>query len=459
MLESVTLALYSLLLVCVLIVGSPYWLWRAARGGSGWASGLMARLGRVPSELREAVRGRQVVWVHAVSVGEVLAATRLVADLETRLGDGWRIVVSTTTATGQALARQRFTDPKDLDGTKAAGRVFYYPLDFGWAVRAYLRTFQPKMLVLMESELWPRMLAECRRADIPVAVVNARVSDRSFARGMRVRWIWGRLLRQVDLFLAQSEEDMRRLVALGAPAPAVRVVGNLKYDAAEPKKSEIASRLKEIVNGRQVVVAGSTLEGEELMVLAAWTSIVHREPRAILVIAPRHPERFQDVHKLITGRGYSVVQASRLEGEDDELAGRPVVLLDTIGDLAAAYGIAHVAFVGGSLVRRGGHNPLEPARFRVPVVMGPSYENFRDIAGKMQAAAGVRIVKDAKELKTALLELLTERETAQAIGSRGRSVFEGQQGATARTVEALMGLMQKHAGAAGKAAAAAEARR
>jgi 3-deoxy-D-manno-octulosonic-acid transferase len=242
--EMVVMAVYSLVLVAALVLGAPYWLARmvfSAKERGRYRAGLAGRLGRVPAELRAAVAGRQVVWVHAVSVGEVLAATRLVAELEAALGEGWAIVVSTTTATGQGLARERFGA-----GGVGAGRAFYYPLDFAWAVRAYLDAIKPKLLVLMESELWPRMLVECRRMGIPVAVVNARVSDRSFARGMRVRAVWRRVLGMVGLFLAQSEEDARRLVAMGARAESVRVVGNLKYDVrgARWRASSAASILK-----------------------------------------------------------------------------------------------------------------------------------------------------------------------------------------------------------------------
>ncbi len=209
------MGLYSSLLLAVLVLGAPYWLARmvfSSKSGGRYRAGLGERLGRVPAVLRAVVAGRRVVWVHAVSVGEVLAATRLVRELEEALGEGWVIVVSTTTATGQKLARERF----------GAERVFYYPLDFAWAVRAYLRALEPRMLVLMESELWPRMLVECRRAGVPVAVVNARVSDRSFARGLKVRAVWGKVLGMVGLFLAQSEEDGRRLVEMGARAGGVR---------------------------------------------------------------------------------------------------------------------------------------------------------------------------------------------------------------------------------------------
>jgi 3-deoxy-D-manno-octulosonic-acid transferase len=463
------MALYSLLLMVGLVVCSPWWLARMVR----YRAGMSQRLGCVPAELRAAVAGRQVVWLHAVSVGEVLAATRLVAELEAALGAGWVVVVSTTTATGQALAQERF----------GVARVFYYPLDFAWAVRAYLRALQPKMLVLMESELWPRMLVECGRAGVPVAVVNARVSDRSYARVLRVKAIWGHVLRRVDLFLAQSEEDARRLAAMGARVDAVRATGNLKYDVRAAKASRIAELIKQAAAGRPIIVAGSTVArvndknlSEDEMVIQAWVGRLRREIGALLVLAPRHPERFLEVESV--AMEFYLAKASdwaggninnppfaknAKDGAPDLKDGSPdskdrtpdsstgatsrleVVLLDTIGDLAAVYGVADVAFVGGSLVQRGGHNPLEPAQFGVPVVMGPSYENFRDVVGKMLAEDGIRIVQDKDELETALVALLTDHDAAQAMGERGRQVFEAQSGATGRAVAALVGLARDEA--------------
>jgi 3-deoxy-D-manno-octulosonic-acid transferase len=405
------------------------------------------------------VAGRQVVWVHAVSVGEVLAATRLVRELEEALGAGWVVVVSTTTATGQALAKERFGAGLPSGDS---GRVFYYPLDFAWAVRAYLRALRPKMLVLMESELWPRMLVECGRAAVPVAVVNARISDRSYARGLRVRAVWGRVLRRVDLFLAQSEEDARRLVAMGARAEAVRAIGNLKYDVRAAKASRVAELIREAAAGRPIVVAGSTVGrvsdknlSEDEIVIQAWEGRVRREIGALLVLAPRHPERFLEVESV--AMEFCLAKASDWGNANDgnppfaknAKDGAPsqleIVLLDTIGDLAAVYGVADVAFVGGSLVKRGGHNPLESAQFGVPVVMGPSFENFRDIVGKMQATDGIRIVLDKVGLEAALVDLLNDRPAARAMGERGRRVFEEQQGATGRAVAALVGMARDEA--------------
>jgi 3-deoxy-D-manno-octulosonic-acid transferase len=423
-----------------------------------YREGLRERLGRVPAALRVFVAGKKVAWVHAVSVGEVLAATRLVTELQAALephvsearhgAPEWVVVVSTTTRTGQALARERF----------GAGRVFYCPLDFAFAVRAFLRVLRPEILVLMESEVWPRMLHEARTMGVPVAVVNARVSDRSFARGMRVRAVWGRVLRGVSLWLAQSEEDARRLVAMGASAESVRAIGNLKYDVRAPKVSRVAELIQEAAAGRPIVVSGSTVGrandkslSEEEMLVQAWEGRLRRELGALLVLAPRHPERFVDAEIVAMEFCYEkasswgsanetqipCVNEKKRDGQIE------AVVLDTIGDLAAVYGVADVAFVGGSLVKRGGHNPLEPAQFGVPVVMGSSFENFRDVVAKMQAVEGICIVQDRDRLEAELVRLLTDREAARAMGERGRRVFEEQQGATGRAVEALVAMVSQ----------------
>ena len=447
--------IYSLLLTLGLILSAPWWLLRMATT-QRYREGLRQRLGGVPVQLREAVRGKRVVWVHAVSVGEVLAASRLIGELEAALGEGFRVVVSTTTRTGQALARERF----------GAERVFYMPLDFAWTVRAYLRALQPAALVLMESELWPRMLHECARRGIPVAVVNARVSDRTFARTMTVRSLWQHVLRKPSLWLVQSEEDERRLIALGAWGEAIKVGGNLKYDVRAPKKSRIADLIREAAAGRPIVVAGSTVDGranndlsEDEMLIQAWEGRLRNEFNALLVLAPRHPERFGLVESVVMEFRFARASDWAPTREDPPSTARnvkdeppnfapehknqlEVVLLDTIGDLASVYSLASIAFVGGSLVTAGGHNPLEPAQFGVPVVMGPSFENFRDVVGKMRASDGICIVNDAQELKLVLVGMLKDREAARAVGERGRRVFEEQQGATARAVEAVVALVK-----------------
>jgi 3-deoxy-D-manno-octulosonic-acid transferase len=433
---------YSALLTLALVLSSPWWLLRMATT-ERYREGLKQRLGGVPDELVAEVRGKHVVWVHAVSVGEVLAASRLAEELEAALGDGYRVVISTTTRTGQALARERF----------GAKRVFYMPLDFAFAVRAYLRAVKPVALVLMESELWPRMLYECGRSGVPVVVANARMSDRSFARAQRMQWMWGRVMRKPALWLAQSEQDALRLVIAGVRAERVIAAGNMKYDIRATKESRIAELIREAARGRKVLVGGSTLAGdppEDSALIRAQQSI-RGEDRPLLVLAPRHPENFGIVYsmaieyttllatEMLAGKDASQGCCSRFR--DGETGQVEIIVLDTIGDLAAVYGVADVAFVGGSLIKKGGHNPLEPAQFGVPVVMGPSFENFRDIVAKMREAGGIRIVKDEVELGRMIAELLGDPAEAKAIGEAGRRVFEEQQGATARSVKAIVSVV------------------
>jgi 3-deoxy-D-manno-octulosonic-acid transferase len=307
------------------------------------------------------------------------------------------------------------------------------------------------MLVLMESELWPRMLVECERAGVPVAVVNARVSDRSFVRGVRVRALWQRMLQRVALFLVQSDEDARRLREMGASADAVRVTGNLKYDVRPPKQSRVAELIREAVGDRPLVVAGSTVEGregeEEALLMRYWPAVLKEVPEAVIVVAPRHPHRFAVTYSVM--KEYGTLKATELlAGTAGPVTQGGNILLDTIGDLAALYEFASVAFVGGSLVRKGGHNPLEPARFGVPVVMGPSYENFRDVVERMQAANGIVVIEKEEVLDHALIRLLKNREKAASIGDRGRALFDAQAGATARTIQALVALLQNRSVAA-----------
>jgi 3-deoxy-D-manno-octulosonic-acid transferase len=400
-----------------------------------YRAGLFGRLGVVPKGLRAAVAGRDVVWVHAVSVGEVLSAIQLIRGLREAL-PGWVFAVSTTTETGQRLAKERL----------AGALVFYLPLDFRYAVRRYLRMLQPRMLVLMESELWPRLIDECAKNGMPIVVVNARVSDRSFPRYMRLRRLWRPFLERISQFLAQSEETAERLIRIGAPSERVSVMGNLKYDVRAGEASAMTRRIGSLVSGARLIVAGSTLAGEEEALLAAWPAIQKAVPDAALLIAPRHPDRFEEVLGLIRKSGYSFFRCSQLLRDTEPVVGGTILLLDTIGDLASMYGVGAVAFVGGSLVPKGGHNPLEPAQFAVPVVMGPSFENFRDVVEGMRAEDAIRIVAPEGVSQT-LIALLRDKQDAKALGERGRAAFERQTGATKRAVQAVVALLQERSAA------------
>jgi len=415
--------LYNLALLAVLVAGIPWWLWKMATTHK-YREGLSERLGWV----RVHTDKRPTIWLHAVSVGEVLAVSRLVGELE-RAFPEFRLLISTTTKTGQDLARERFGHE----------RVFYCPLDLPWATRAYLKALKPRMLILAETEFWPNLLSGCNRRGIPVAVVNARISDRSWPRYRFFKRIWRPLLSSLGRVLAQSEIDAERLRALGCGPERVTVSGNLKFDVRAAVEAEATRMLKAGAEGARFVVAGSTLGGEEAALLEAWPRLLTSDKNLVMVIAPRHPERFAAVAALLDQSGVDWVRRSGWKSEDTLRAGQ-VVLLDTIGELASVYSLAAVAFVGGSLVAAGGHNPLEPAQFGVPIVMGPHYANFRAITEDLRKHDALRIT-EKEDLTNTLMELLSDGETARAMGERAKKVFGEQSGATGRSVEALRALL------------------
>jgi len=421
------LLLYNLGLMLALILGAPWWLWQMATTRK-YREGLAERLGRVPPRIRRLLDAQphpRVIWLHAVSVGEVLAVSRLVTELSAAVPNHL-VLISTTTRTGQALARERF----------GAARVFYCPLDLPWAVRAWLRALNPEMLVLAETEFWPNLLAACFRRGIPVAVVNARISDRSWPRYLRLRPLWHPWLSQFSLALAQTALDAQRLHRLGCSQAIV--AGNLKFDVRATVEAEATRLLRDRTSGLRLLVAGSTLEGEETRLLAVWPQLLAGEPNLAMVLAPRHPERFAAVAALLNQSGTKWRQRS--QWPSGNLVPGEILLLDTIGELASVYSLAAVAFVGGSLVPAGGHNPLEPAQFAVPIVMGPHFANFRAIVDTLREHEALKITEPSQLTET-IAALLHHPQPASEIGARAREVFTAQAGATARTVAALMQLL------------------
>jgi 3-deoxy-D-manno-octulosonic-acid transferase len=423
---------YNLALLAALVVGAPWWLFRMATTQK-YREGLLERLGAVPTRLAGLER---IVWVHAVSVGEVLAVSRLVKTLDEALPD-YQIVVSTTTRTGQTLARERF----------GSERVFYCPLDLPWAVRAFLKALRPRALILAETEFWPNLLSGCFRHAIPVAVVNARISDRSWPRYKALRNLWQPFLSRLNRVLAQSQTDSDRLIAIGCLPERVSVAGNLKFDVRAAEEGEATRLLRTIAAGLRLVVAGSTLEGEEAALLEAWPQLLEAESQLAMVLAVRHPERFAAVAALLDKSGIQWVHRSAWKGQPAEslspLRGGQIVLLDTIGELASVYSLASAAFVGGSLIPAGGHNPLEPAQFGVPIVIGPNYANFRAITEDLIAHDAICIA-EKENLAKVLVDLLCNRTEAEAMGARAKQVFASQAGATDRCVEAIRQLLAVH---------------
>jgi len=420
--------LYSALLAIVLLFGLPYWVYQMLRHGK-YRAGFLERFGGVPGHL--ALPSIQpTIWVHAVSVGEVLAVSRLVEEMRARW-PGHRIVLSTTTDTGQKLARNRF-GPEN---------VFYFPIDLGFAIRPYLQALRPQMIVIAETEFWPNFLRLSKRNGALIAIVNARLSDRSIRGYTRLRWWLRRVIGNVDLFLAQTWRDRTRLVDLGTPESRVEVTGNLKFELEPGSPPTLVAHLRDsfqATGASPILVCGSTVDDEEeRMLLQAFQSILASHPRAVMILAPRHPERFPEVAALLESFGIKFSRRSLWSGEP--LNGG-VLLLDTIGELSAIYGLADVAFVGGSLVPKGGHNIIEPARHGVAIVVGNHTENFRDIIWLFQQQDAVRIVGPA-ELPLVLMELISNDAERKALGQRAAEVLRSQAGATEKTMLALEKLL------------------
>ena len=419
---------YSALLALTLILSLPWWLWQMVRQGK-YRVGLGERLGFVPKRLW-INKDIPTIWVHAVSVGEVLAVVPLIKLLRAQNLEH-RVVVSTTTATGQNLARERFGD----------NDVFYFPLDFAFAIRPYLRRLRPDLVVLAETEFWPNFLRIARKSGARVVVVNARISDRSFPRYRAFRSLLRGMLANVDRFLTQSEIDRGRLIEIGAVPGRVSVSGNLKFDIKQPKTSALIGQLQAAIKSSAatpVIVGGSTVQGEEPIVLEAFRRILKWHPNATLILAPRHPERWPEVIELLRTSG--LPWWKRTEWATDTPIAGGIFLLDSIGELAALYHLATVAFVGGSLVPRGGHNILEPATYGVPIMVGPHNENFRDIV-ELFTRAGAVDISSREKFADELLRLIDSEEKRVLLGRHALDVVRANSGATARTAEALAGFL------------------
>jgi 3-deoxy-D-manno-octulosonic-acid transferase len=421
--------LYSALLAVVLVLGSPYWLLEMLRHGK-YRRGLLQRFGLVPERTRNS--SKPSIWMHAVSVGEVLAVSELVPALRAQFPDH-RVVISTTTNTGQKLATARFGE-----------NVFYFPFDFAFSARRWIAALRPSLIVIAETEFWPNFLRVAHQSGARVAIANARISDRSFPGYRRWRKVLEHVLRGVDLFLAQTTEDARRLVEIGADANRVLVGGNLKYDIPPPHAPPIVGQLQAALAGSgagPVLVCGSTVEGEETLLAASFQSVLASYPAAVMLLAPRHPERFDSVAEMLQQLKFKFFRRSQWNAEP--LSGG-VLLVDSIGELSSLYAIADLAFVGGSLVPRGGHNIIEPAQHGVPILVGTHTENFRDIVELFQSRDAVRVVSPS-ELSSAFLELLADENQRQELGRRAAETLDAQRGATQLTLQKLQDLLAAQA--------------
>jgi 3-deoxy-D-manno-octulosonic-acid transferase len=425
--------LYSLLSVVVFAVVSPYFVYQALRYKK-YIGTLRQRLGFLPITFN--LDHEESIWIHAVSVGEALTARALASDLKARY-PRLRLFVSTTTIAGQQVARRSLPD---------ADAVFYFPFDWTFIVKRTLNLVRPRLFVMMETEIWPNLLRLCRKRGIRTVVINGRISSRSYPRYRLVRPFFRRVLADVDRFCMQSDESARRLVDLGGDPARITVTGSLKFDSLEippatahGKPRDRVLRFFRLSPNRTVVVAGSTMKGEEPALLHAFSRIKSTMPSALLVLAPRAPERFGEVEHLALDAGFVTTRRSALPIDAEPRA--DVVVLDSIGELAQLYQLATAVFVGGSLADHGGHNILEPAIFGKPIVFGPHMQNFKEIADAFLANDAALQVHSERELDDVLLTLVSDPVRRAGLGAAARALVEANRGAKTKTLDVITNLM------------------
>jgi len=430
-------AAYTLAILLLAVVLSPWFVYQAIRYRK-YIGSLAQRMGYLPVSFN--LDGDESIWIHAVSVGEALTARALVADLRERY-PGLRVFLSTTTLTGQQIARTRLAD---------VDAVFFLPFDLPPFVNRTLRLVKPRLFVMMETEIWPNLLRACRRLGVKTMLVNGRISSRSYPRYRMGRRFFTKVLADVDRFCMQSDESARRIIDIGADPARVTVTGSLKFDAARLPSVAVQGRPRDrvlrffrLASQRSVIVAGSTMRGEELPVLRAFRRIKTSSPQALLVIAPRHADRFTEVVHVARGEGFAVARRSELAIDAEPRA--DVVVLDSIGELAQLYQIATVAFVGGSLVPTGGHNILEPAVYGRPIVFGPSMSNFAEIADLFLANAAAVQVSDESALERVLSDLVVDPVRRASLGAAARALVDANRGATERTLAVIGRLLPRPA--------------
>ena len=416
---------YNVLLALAAMVAVPLLVIRGLLRGETW-KGIAERFGILPHSFHQTAANS--IWLHAVSVGEVLSCAQLVKALRRQFGEV-PIFVSTSTPTGRRLADEKLSP--------SVNGIFYSPFDLPFALLRVFRTIRPRLVIVAETELWPNLFRLAKRSGAGLMMVNARISDRSAPRYRRFRFFFSHVLRQPDLVLAQSETDCERLTAAGASPETVRRGGNLKYDF-EPDAEEVPRAVADSLDRLEagpIVVAGSTREGEEEPVIEAFRKLSESRRQALLVIAPRHARRFDEVETVLASSGMPFARRSQLAPEtSDRLLLPGVLLLDTLGELSSLYRVADIVFVGGSLNGWGGHNVLEPALSGKPVVVGPTMHNFRAITDQLTAERAIVRVDGPGGLAEAFEDLLDHPSKASEMGMRGRQVAQSQRGATERAV-------------------------
>ncbi|MCA9089130.1 MAG: 3-deoxy-D-manno-octulosonic acid transferase [Planctomycetaceae bacterium] len=420
--------LLNLVYALVVLLCSPILLWRSLRLGkyrTGWSEKFLGHVPLYPKEKSSTPR----IWLHAVSVGEVLQLRQVLVQLRSVLPEA-EVIVSTTTRTGHDVAREK------LQGV----HVVYFPLDFTWAVKSALRRLQPDVFVLVELELWPNFLRSSIRQNVTLGLINGRLSERSYKGYRRLRWLLRPLLSRFSFLAIQSDEYRDRFVAIGARAETCHVTGSIKFDGLQTSRDLPLTEELRVQFGIEptdrVFIAGSTQEPEEQIALQVYRELQPAYPQLRLILVPRHPERATAIARMVEEAGFSLQRRSQ-HGPPPQSGARPVGMLDTVGELSACWGLADIAFVGGSFGNRGGQNMMEPAAYGAAVCFGPNTRNFRQIVELLTQADAVQVVQDPAALKAFVEKMLQYPDEGAELGRRAQQLVLSQQGATQRTIDLL----------------------
>jgi len=425
---------YNLFLTVIFILLFPFLYFWAITGKHG----VKERLGKLPGEVNEKLTAKKVLWFHAASVGEIKLLSSIISRIKKR-NPNFPIVVSTLTKAGRKEGERSL---------KGVDLFFYLPIDLPVFLKRIFKRLNPKALVLVETEIWPNLVREAKISRTRVALINGRFSPKSFQSYTKFRSFFSSVLSLYDLFCMRTKEDAKRLFLLGADPEKVRVVGNLKYDVTISEQTSLdKDNLREelgIPQHSKVIVAGSTEEGEERMILNVFKKLKFSNPDLFLILAPRHLNRIKQVEKELTQAGVRYSRRTQIEEESVAKSSFDVILLDTIGELFSLYSIAEVAFVGGSLIPFGGHNVLEPAIHSVPVLFGPYMDHFKQSSELLTESGGGVLVKDSEELCLKISELLQDEDKRKKMGKKAFDFVKRQRGPSDKTVDLILNLIKEN---------------
>lgn len=423
--------IYDIIFAILHLFYLPFFIFRRK-----FHKGFLCRLGFLPKDLVAKLAGNKHIWIHAVSVGEVLVASKLIDVLKKHWPEE-RIVISTVTPTGNKIAQSLASDKIS---------VMYFPLDFSFIVKRIINQIRPTVFITAENEIWPNIISYLHAKNVPIIVINGRISKRSFLGYKKIRFLLKSTLKKVALFCMQTVEDGERIIYLGAPKEKVKVAGNLKFDEKFPEYSYEPSCLG-LKDEDALFIAGSTHYNEEEIILRVYRDAIKIHPRLKLMIAPRHPERSDYIAGLISSNNFKVIKFSSIKNHKINLSAYAnyVFLVDTIGDLKSLYNLATIVFVGGSLVNKGGHNIIEPAYFSKPIVFGEYMSNFQDMADLFLRKDSAIQVKNEQELSTTIRMLLGNKIKRQQLGLNARIIVDENKGVTERTIDLIKEITSSYA--------------